>query len=78
MCIVMGSCVCVCVCVCVCGVSYLHFALYRSVTVFIIFYSEYECTCLLISTFDSILKWMLNCSYCDIIYYVGGGVINMS
>ena len=53
--------------------SYLHFTLYRSVIVFITFYSECECTgCLFISTFESILKLMFICSSCDIIYYVGG------
>ena len=52
--------------------SYLHFALYRSVIVFITFYSECECTHLFISTFNSILKLMFICSCCDIVYYVGG------
>ena len=51
----------------------LHFALCRSVIVFITFNSECECTCLFISTFDSILKLMFICSCCNIIYYVCGG-----
>ena len=50
--------------------SYARFALYRSVIVFITFYSECECTCLLISTFDSILKLMFICSYCHIIIII--------
>ena len=55
--------------------SYLHFELYRSVIVFITFFSECECTCLLIITFDSILKLMFICSCCDILCW--GGVIIM-
>ena len=38
--------------------SYLHFALCRSVIVFITFCSECECTCLFIKSSDSILKLM--------------------
>ena len=51
--------------------SYLHFALYSSVTVFITFHYECECTRLSISTFDSILKLMFICSCCDILMLVG-------